>query len=812
MPTYGVIAMVVPGGLTIKKRLLLYGAGLLTLMAILATAVWLAFSSAKDLSILQFQFESATSHLQETMRRLNEYVISEGTPAPLKHTNQARAKFQLTCREILTTTQDPEWHSAVNQKILPKWQEIDRNIETFLAFEDVDLRNVEAMVQLGKVLAQSEALTEEMQGLNLALLNQKTSNQTKIIWQFWISMAMSFICMNLGMIFLYRSIIIPIRTLIETSGKIGRGDLEQRVEIQSNDEFGLLSESFNQMTENLSKTLVSQQQLDAIIESMLESVIVISHEKTIEKINQSTLKMLSYQKDDLIGKSFDVVTGLKSSIDVSSQLRPTQSFTERHYLAKSGEEIPVLFSKATIRSQVDDTNKTLCVALDLTQQNQTEKKLRDNEQRLQHIAYHDPLTNLPNRLLIQDRFQHAINKARRSEQKVAFLILDLDRFKDINDSLGHDIGDQLLKETADRLQSCVRDSDTVGRLGGDEFAIVLEQIEELTHVGMLVRRMLSKLAQEFAIEDHTLYISASIGISIYPTDSAKVDELVRFAEVAMYRAKEQGGNNYQLYTADMNARAHELLLLETHLRQALEERQLLLFYQPQYDLATGELAGMEALLRWRHPEKGMVSPGDFIPLAEETGLIVPIGEWVLRTACQQSLAWQKAGHPPVPVAVNISGRQFKEPDFIETVEKVLEETGLDPRWLELEITESVVMDRVEETILTLAELRGRGIQLAIDDFGTGYSSLSYLKRFPINKLKIDRSFVMDVVENPTDAAIAGSIVSLAHSMNLEVIAEGVETEAQMEFLKARGCHQIQGFLLGRPLPAEEFTGFFAKAC
>jgi len=447
---------------------------------------------------------------------------------------------------------------------------------------------------------------------------------------------------------------------------------------------------------------------------------------------------------------------------------------------------------------------------DITERLHAESQLRRKEARLKHLAHHDPLTQLPNRLLLRDRLEQALHKAERRKRQAALLFLDLDRFKTINDSIGHDVGDQLLREVAQRLSGCVRKSDTLARLGGDEFLVVVEEFQKFTDLATVAESILGTLARPFNIRNHELYVTASIGISVYPADGMDSEGLLRCADVAMYRSKERGRNTYQFYTPDMNARAHERLLLEGDLRRALDQEQFVLHYQPQVELPSGRLIGVEALLRWRHSKRGLVPPADFIPLAEETGLIVPIGEWVLRQACRQGRAWQESGLAPVRMAVNISGRQFRQPNFVDTVDEILGETGLDPRWLELEITESVIMGDVEESIMTLTDLKVRDIHLAVDDFGTGYSSLSYLKRFPISRLKVDRSFVRDVTSDPNDAAIAGSIVALGRSMGLDVVAEGIETPEQLAFMKERGCQQGQGFLFSRPLPAEQIESFLRR--
>lgn len=447
-------------------------------------------------------------------------------------------------------------------------------------------------------------------------------------------------------------------------------------------------------------------------------------------------------------------------------------------------------------------------ARDITDRLQAEAQLSENEMRLKHLAHHDPLTDLPNRLLFDDRLEQALAKGKRNGQQVALLFLDLDRFKNINDTLGHEFGDQLLKKVAVRLLSCVRETDTVARLGGDEFLVVLEQVEDFQTVATMAQRIRHSLAQDIPVESYQLFVTVSIGISMYPSDATTSRELLKCADIAMYHAKQEGKDNYQFYKPQLNARAHEMLELERGLRQALNSAQLELYYQPQFDLQQGHIIGMEALLRWSHPEKGMVSPADFIPIAEETGLIVNIGEWVLREACQQICSWQDEGLAPPKVAVNLSGRQLRQHDFIDMVDQVLADTELDPQWLELEITESILMKDVQTNIMALTDLRARGIQLSVDDFGTGYSSLSYLSRFPVGKLKIDRSFVMSMEESEEQAAIIDSVLALGQSLRMTVVAEGIETPAQRDLLEAKGCTQGQGYLLGRPMSADQFRNSF----
>ena len=432
------------------------------------------------------------------------------------------------------------------------------------------------------------------------------------------------------------------------------------------------------------------------------------------------------------------------------------------------------------------------------------------EERLSYLAHHDALTNLPNRMLFIDRLGQALSRAPWHKRLAAVLFLDLDHFKRINDTLGHTMGDLLLKEVAKRLAQCSRQGDTVARMGGDEFTIILADIAHAQDVPKVAQKIIDIFSKRFVVGDHEIFITTSVGISLYPDDGEDPEALLKNADAAMYRAKEIGRNTYQYFSIDMNTKASERLALETDLRHALEREEFLVHYQPQVDLNTGQIIGMEALVRWQHPDLGLVPPAKFIPLAEDTGLIAPIGEWVLRTACAQNKAWQTAGLPPIRVGVNLSARQFQCQNLVEMIVRILKETGLDPTYLELELTESVLMQNTEAIIATLCELDAMGINISIDDFGTGYSSLSYLKRFPINRLKIDQSFVRDITTDPDDAAIVTAIITLAHSLKLKVIAEAVETEEQLAFLRSLNCDEMQGYLFSRPLPMDEATKFWRE--
>jgi diguanylate cyclase (GGDEF)-like protein len=421
------------------------------------------------------------------------------------------------------------------------------------------------------------------------------------------------------------------------------------------------------------------------------------------------------------------------------------------------------------------------------------------------IATHDLLTRLPNRQLFHERLRQALAEARRHGTQVAVFFLDLDRFKLTNDTFGHATGDRLLQAVADRLSACVRQTDVVARLGGDEFTLILTDITRGDQVTRIAAKILETMGRAFTLNGLEFFITTSIGISLYPDDGADVDALLRNADTAMYRAKARGKNNFQFYVPEMNERAAERLELERGLRTALDRDELILHYQPQVELSTGRIIGMEALLRWNHPTLGLIAPGRFIPLAEETGLIVPIGDWVLRTACAQNRAWMDLGLPPISVAVNISARQFQHHDPVRTVQSALRDSGLDASQLELELTESLLMNEAFGATESLRDLRHMGVQLSLDDFGTGYSSLSYLTRFPLGKLKIDRAFVQTITMDPNDRAITSAIIALAHSLHLKPVAEGVETAEQLNTLRTLNCDGIQGYYFSRPLVPEAAT-------
>jgi diguanylate cyclase (GGDEF)-like protein len=489
-------------------------------------------------------------------------------------------------------------------------------------------------------------------------------------------------------------------------------------------------------------------------------------------------------------------------------VRHADGVIQRQYRQRDAAERALRRAQHTLEHRVEARTIELARANAGLQAEIGERRLAD--QRVVHMAHHDALTGLPNRTLLADRVGQAIARAHRRGGKLAVLFLDLDRFKNVNDSLGHAIGDLLLTAVATRIQTCLREEDTAARLGGDEFIISLPDVADAAEAASVAGRILAELARPFAIGEHQLHADGSIGIALYPRDGVTAETLLRNADTAMYHAKESGRANYQFFNTQMTERVSHRLSMETELRRALERGEFVLHYQPLVNLPAARIEGAEALLRWPQSDRRVLPPAEFIPVAEETGLIIPLGEWVLLEACAQAQAWQ-ARSPGLRIAVNLSARQFRQKDLIGMIERVLGETGLAPGLLELELTESMLMHHVEETVTILQRLNEMGVRLAIDDFGTGYSSLSYLKRFPLHTLKVDRSFVRDISTDPDDAAIVTAIVAMARSLGLNVIAEGVETEEQAAFLSSLACQQAQGFHFGHPMAAVEFAARLQSA-
>ena len=542
-------------------------------------------------------------------------------------------------------------------------------------------------------------------------------------------------------------------------------------------------------------------QAATFFESASEGVLITDVDTRITAVNRAFTEMTGYSEHDVLGRNPRMLKSGRHDRDFyktmwSALLQEGEWRGEIWGRRRNGEVFP---KWQTIRAVRDDSGRLthyMSVFSDVSH-------IKESEAKLHRLAHHDALTDLPNRLLLNARLEHSVQHAQRTGSKVAVLFLDLDHFKKINDSLGHPAGDRLLQLVAERLLVCVRSEDTVARLGGDELTVVLGSLEDAWYAATIAQEILTSLSEPFELEGQDVFVSASIGISMFPDDGQDVTALLKNADAAMYMAKSEGRNRYHFYSRELTSGACEALALETELHHALERGEFFLQFQPQISLASGAIVGVEALLRWRHPEIGLISPVRFIPIAEESGFIVDIGRWVLRNACEQARAWQVDGLKFFRIAVNLSGRQLEQASIVHDVRDVLNDSGLDPSRLELELTESSVMKHEKRMARTLHELRQLGTTIAIDDFGTGYSSLSYLKRYPFDRLKIDRSFVRDIPKNPSDVAFAKAIVALGHSLDLSVIAEGVETREQRDLLTSIGCDEMQGFLYSAPRTADE---------
>lgn len=522
----------------------------------------------------------------------------------------------------------------------------------------------------------------------------------------------------------------------------------------------------------------------------------------IEEANDAFLRITGYSREEMLsGEVYwsSLTPQEYSTVDQHAleELRQKGvcSLYEKEYIRKDGNRVPVLIGAAFFEGS---TETGVAFVLDLTERKKAEERIR-------FMAQHDALTTLPNRDLLQDRIKQAIIHANRNGAKVAVLFLDLDHFKRINDSLGHQAGDRLLQLVALRVQGCLREGDSVARLGGDEFVLCVPLLIDFNDAALVARKTLDALELPFMVNGHELHVSGSIGISLYPDDGKNVETLMRAADAAMYHAKEKGRSNYQLFTPKLNKAVHQHLIMENRLRKALAKNQFSLYYQPQIDIATGTIFSSEALLRWRRPGKHPISCGAFITIAEETGLILPIGEWALREACEQLKYWRQLGYPHLRMAVNLSPRQFYQPNLLCRIKQILDDTGLPANALDLEITESILLQRSEDNVATLRQLSDMGIQLSVDDFGTGYSSLAYLQRYPVNALKIDQSFVRGIAQNSNDRALVTAIIAMAHSLGLKVLAEGVETSQQAAFLMEHGCSSAQGFFYSEAVPPEVLT-------
>ncbi len=541
--------------------------------------------------------------------------------------------------------------------------------------------------------------------------------------------------------------------------------------------------------------------LSNAVEQASNAIFITDRDGAIEYVNPAFEETTGYKREEVIGKNARLLKSDKHDAEYFHTLWDTilHGDTFQDVMVNRKKSGALYYEEKTISPLKDDSGNLthfISTGTDITDKLQT-------QERLQFLAYYDLLTNLPNRAQLMNHLEYALLRSQRTQDGVALILINLDRFKIINDTLGREVGDDILLIQSERLKTLIKERDTLARLTGDEFAILLDDVKSPEQIPGFVEQVLAAVTQPINIGTHEFYMGASIGISLYPEDGDDSLLLLRSADSALHRAKEQGGGNYQFYSPDMSSRAFERLNMEAGLRRALENKEFLLYYQPLVDVRSGEITAMETLLRWQHPELGMVGPDRFIPLLEETGLILPVGEWILETACRQAAQWQKLFAHPIRIAVNLSGRQFHDPNLSTTVFRILRDCDLQPAMLELEITESTIMQNAQQTTDTLHALTDIGVRFSIDDFGTGYSSLAYLKRFAVDCLKIDRSFVQDIIHDPDSFSIAKSIIALAHSLNLEVVAEGIENDSQLRMLVLLNCDMLQGYYFSKPVPDSE---------
>jgi len=591
-----------------------------------------------------------------------------------------------------------------------------------------------------------------------------------------------------------------IRDLKLQAEKLRESDFGDRLPENRDDELGELAAVFNAMRDRLKSTTISRDYVDSVLSSMNDAIIVTTSDGTIKRTNRATTHLLGYGEDELINTSIDYIVNSKKSrslIDDPQSGLPSEAFFE----SKFGESIPVSYTCSILEGLEAESGDRIYAAQNITER-------RRAEQRIRYLARIDALTKVPNRMQFQHLLQRAIARGRRNRRSLCLFYVDIDHFKEINDTFGHLAGDTTLETVAERLSACLPENSVIGRLAGDEFAVIVEGASADKNgkkkTDELATELLARLADPFFVQGHEVFMTASMGVAFYPQDAANVIDLIRNADAALYHAKKSGGNMHSYYEPAMNEASVERLMTKSKLKRAFERDELLVHYQPKYNLETGEVFGAEALVRWELPERGMILPSDFIPIAEETNLIIEIGEWVLDKVCEDFRYWQRSVSSPGRVSVNLSLKQLRQRNFTQRISSILRSYEVSPTSLELEITETTLMENPERTIQLLDQLYALGLHLAIDDFGTGYSSLSALQQFPISTLKVDKSFVRNVATNPDDATLIGTIVQMGQNMNMDVVAEGVESEDQLNFLQSIGCTYVQGLLFGEPMSSDSY--------
>ena len=645
-----------------------------------------------------------------------------------------------------------------------------------------------------------EQLQDDLLGFTEVLYTKEVeSRRTSYLWIGGVTIAMLLLCGGV-ILLIARGQTRRIRELKAQAERLRDADFGEPLPESSGDELGALAAVFNDMRDKLRTTTHSRDYVDRLLSGMNEAIIVTSDTGEIQRINAATTHLLGYEEDELSGTSIDFIINTKKSPSLAKDT-PSGLPREAIFESKYGESIPVSYTCSIIDNHPDSTSSRIYAAQNITERRRAEKRIR-------YLARIDSLTKIPNRMQFQHLLQRGIARARRAGRPLCLFYVDVDHFKDINDTFGHLAGDTTLETVAERLAAALPKRSVVGRLAGDEFAVIIDNLgpdaEGLRKTSQLAQKVLNRLADPFFVQGHEVFMTASLGIAYYPKDAPNVIDLIRNADAALYSAKKSGGNVFAYYKPQMNEASVERLMTKSRLKRAFERDELLVHYQPKYNLETGEVSGAEALVRWELPDRGMILPSDFIPIAEETSLIIEIGEWVLDKVCEDFRLWQRSTGSPGRVSVNLSLKQLRQLNFIKRIGSILRGHEVSPTSLELEITETTLMENPERTIKLLDQLYGLGLHLAIDDFGTGYSSLSALQQFPISTLKIDKSFVNDIVTNPDSATIVDTIIQMGRNMDMDVVAEGVEDEAQLTFLQGLGCTYVQGLLFGDPMSADNY--------
>jgi len=629
-----------------------------------------------------------------------------------------------------------------------------------------------------------------------------TELQNRRISYFWIGLGTLATLLVFGVFvgIIIRRQTARVRALKLQAEKLRDADFGEPLLQTHGDELGELAAVFNDMRDRLRSTTISRDYVDSILSGMNEAIIVTSHDGIIKRINRATTILLGYCDEELLGKSIKFIVNTKKTPDFADN-SSTDVPKEAFFKSKFGESIPVSYTCSAVAGQHGESEDRIYAAQNITERRRAERRIR-------YLARIDALTKIPNRMQFQHLLQRSIARARRSRNSLCMFYVDIDHFKEINDTFGHLAGDTTLETVAERLAAALPEHSIIGRLAGDEFAIIVTDVDPSgggkVDTDKMARSVLDRLADPLFVQGHEVFMTASLGVAYYPKDAANVIDLIRNSDAAMYSAKKAGGNFFHYYKPQMNEAAVDRLMTKSKLKRAFERDELRVHYQPKYNLETGEIFGAEALVRWELPERGLILPSDFIPIAEESNLIIELGEWVLDKVCEDFRYWQRSVSSSGRVSINLSLKQLRQPNFINRINSIMRGHGVSPTSLELEITETTLMENPERTIKLLDELYSLGLHLAIDDFGTGYSSLSALQQFPISTLKIDKSFVRDVANNPDDATLVGTIVQMGRNLNMDVVAEGVENEMQLAFLQSLECTFAQGLLFGEPMSSDNY--------